>query len=309
MHPLRALISIGTNSTRLLIVRPSDAGLEIVRHETREPRIGESLIEDGPLPPAAVERTLAVIREFAGFAAEAGAAVEGIATSALRRATDGERFRELFMDETRGASLRVLSGDEEARFSFLGATHDRRDRPGLTGTLDVGGGSADFACGHRGEVERTISCEIGAVRTSSVFPALRDAVAAGITGDAGRAQLIADARAWAAERVAPLRDVPPLDELIVIGGTGFTAAAILFERDRTLMDGIEITRAQLAATLERLLKMPLEERRAIPFMIPSRADIMPGGLIAVDEAMAALRVERGVLSRADLLFGYLMSTE
>ena len=309
MHPLRALISIGTNSTRLLIVRPNGDDLEIVAHETREPRIGETLIEDGPLPPAAVERTLAVIREYAGIAADAGAAVEGIATSALRRATDAEHFRELFMDETHGAVLRILSGDEEARFSFLGATHDRRDRPGLIGSLDVGGGSADFACGRGGEVERTISCEIGAVRTSIAFPALRDAVAAGITDGPGQTALLAQARAWAAERVAPLRGVPPLDELILLGGTGFTAAAILFERDRTVMDGIEITRAQLAATLDRLLTMTLEERRAIPFMIASRADIMPGGLIAVDEAMAALGLDRATLSRADLLYGYLKSTE
>ena len=196
MHPLRALISIGTNSTRLLIVRPSDAGLEIVRHETREPRIGESLIEDGPLPPAAVERTLAVIREFAGFAAEAGAAVEGIATSALRRATDGERFREMFMDETRGASLRVLSGDEEARYSFLGATHDRRGRPASARSTSAAA-ATEFAV--RAPRRASGAHDLARDRRRAHverFPALLGDARRGHR-DAGRASR--SARAWAAE--------------------------------------------------------------------------------------------------------------
>jgi len=117
----RALIAIGTNSTRLLVLD----GLRRLAAESRGTRIGEGLGADGTLAPEARARTLAAIGDYVGIARERGArSIDVVATSALRRAGDAEAFGAEVGKRT-GIAPRILSGAEEASFSFLGATAAR----------------------------------------------------------------------------------------------------------------------------------------------------------------------------------------
>lgn len=298
----RALISIGTNSTRLLVV---DGEAQLAADSTGT-RLGAGLAERGRLEPEAKARTLAVVADYMDRVRGFGASAACIATSAMRRASDGDAFAR-DVEALVGAAPRVLSGDEEAAFSFLGATR-KLDGTEPVGVLDVGGGSTELAIDvpararRRGHVARTLSLEIGAVRLSERHPALMGAAALDAPA---RAALAAAARADATTVLAPLEPLGPVHDLVAVGGTAFTAAAMVAQAP--LRDGVAISSADRARLVDELLARDLAARRALPFIRPQRADILPAGILIVDEACRLLQVDAVRVSVDDLLAGYLFS--
>ncbi|GAC1423037.1 MAG: Ppx/GppA phosphatase family protein [Candidatus Velthaea sp.] len=265
-------------------------------------RLGTGLASEGALDPAARERTLATVRDYVAVVRRHGATVDVIATSALRRANDAAEFGADVRALT-GVEPRILSGDEEASYSFRGATHGTAGA-GRCGVLDVGGGSTELAVGTPAAIERTISLEIGAVRLSERFPLLLGARA--LHPDEV-AELESAARAQAGAVLAPLAGFNGFAELLAVGGTVFTAAAML--SGDPLRDGVPIDRIQRTDLIRELLTRDLEARRKMANIRPQRADILPAGLIVVDEACVALRIDTLRVSHADLLAGFLRSGE
>jgi len=301
---VRALISIGTNSTRLLVLD----GDRRAAAESRGTRIGAGLGTTGTIDPAARERTLAAIDEYAAQARALGTtAVDAIATSALRRASDAEAFA-TDVAARAGVAPRILSGTEEATYSFLGATA-AHDGSAEIAVLDVGGGSTELAVDSpararaTGAVRRVMSLEIGAVRLSERHRALLGADAL----DASERQALEEeARADSASVLAPFATERGFGELIAVGGTVFTAAAMVAGGVR---DGATMTAAGRRRLIDELLARDLDARKAMPNIRPQRADILPAGLIVVDEACRLLGVGAFTVSEADLLLGYLTSPE
>lgn len=298
----RALISIGTNSTRLLVLDET----KMLAAESRGTRLGTGLQQNGRLEPDARERTLAAIAEYMIVVREHRASIACIATSAMRRAADGAEFTAAVREVT-GVEPHVLSGDEEATYSFLGAT-SATDGDDRVGVLDVGGGSTELAVDvpaqarARAAVAYTCSVEVGAVRLAERHPPLLGGAA---LGPAERAQILTEARADAAAILAPFASAPPLARLIVVGGTAFTAAAMIAEAP--LRDGVIMRTAERTALLDALLSRDLEARKALPFIRPQRADILPAGIAIVDEACRILGVPDVTVSVDDLLAGYIAS--
>ena len=279
-------------------------GEQTLAAESTGTRLGAGLAERGNLDPDAKARTLAVIADYLirvrGFDASVGC----IATSAMRRASDGAAFAREVATLV-GIAPRVLGGDEEATYSFLGATRKLRgDAP--VGVLDVGGGSTELAVDspahsqRTGHVARTLSLEIGAVRLSERHPAL---LGARVLDEPARSGLIAEARADAAAILAPLAAEGPIHNLVVVGGTAFTAAAMVAQAP--LRDGVAIAAADRIRLVDMLLARDLDARRALPFIRPQRADILPAGILVVDEACRLLQVDAVRVSVDDLLAGYL----
>jgi exopolyphosphatase/guanosine-5'-triphosphate,3'-diphosphate pyrophosphatase len=299
MNP-RALISIGTNSTRLLVL---DRDATLVA-DSRGTRLGTGLQQTGRLDPDARARTLAAIGDYMDVVREHGATVACIATSAMRRAADGADFTADVRAVT-GVDPRILSGDEEATYSFLGATRAHFGAATIA-VLDVGGGSSELAVdvpadAHaRGSVTYTHSAEIGAVRLAERHPALL-----GTRGldAAERADLLAAVRADIAGVLAPFAHAPVPERLIVVGGSAFTAAAMIAAGP--LRDGVVMHARERATLLDDLLARDLDDRRAMPFIRPQRADILPAGIAIIDEACRILGVPDATVSVDDLLAGYL----
>ncbi|MGA3037109.1 MAG: hypothetical protein ABSE64_06445 [Vulcanimicrobiaceae bacterium] len=297
---LHAVISIGTNSTRLLIVRESvDGRLEPVVHHSIGTRLGAKLMEAGPLDPEARDRTLGVIEDYAREVQSHGADAAAIATSAMRRASDGSEFAQE-VERRVGARLEILSGPREAELSFIGATSNRKHDGELVGVIDIGGGSTEYASG-KVQVEERVSCEIGAVRLSEAIPAL---LGADVPSDTPA--LEEEARAFARIRLAPLKDFLRPSVVFAVGGTIFNAAAIVADRDREDIDGIILSRATLTDLARRFLAMDAPVRRVQPRITPQRADIFPAGLLIADEALGILDLDRFTVSQRDLLYGYLI---
>lgn len=291
-----AVVSIGTNSTRLLLadVEPEIPHVEFTR--SIGTRIGEGLGEQGRLGDQPMERTLAAIAQLLREVRGHYVRLFAVATSALRRAENGEAFEQRVF-ELLGVPLRVLSGEEEAAASYRGAlTAFGTLRGERVGVVDVGGGSTEYAVGVSSEPERVISCEIGAVRLTEALPVL-----AGRDGKVDP-KTLERARTIARDALAPLAECANVERVAIVGGSATTTAAIVRAR-KTPPLSYTLTRADLERVLARLTAMNVEERKAIVGMKPQRADILPGGIVVLEAALEIVGRDEAIATTADLLLG------
>lgn len=143
-----ACIDIGSNTTRLLVAEPADGQLRELLAQRAFTRIGKGRRLDGPIPPDKVAEVAEVVATQARVAEELGAsAVRAVATAAIRQAANAEALLAA-VHAAAGLEVEVLSGEEEARLAFIGATRTLGSEPeGDVGVVDVGGGSSELALG------------------------------------------------------------------------------------------------------------------------------------------------------------------
>lgn len=294
-----AVISIGTNSTRVLLadVAPELPHVDLAR--SIGTRIGEGLGQSGALSEEPMRRTLEAIAQLLRAVRGHYVRLFAVATSALRRAENADVFSER-VQAMLGVGLQVLTGDEEATASYrgaitaFGALHGER-----VGVVDTGGGSTEYAIGTTTVPERFESFEIGAVRLTEAVPAL-----AGREGAVDPAT-IERGRAIARQALAPMREFASVERLAFVGGSATTTAAIVRAKKGTIAS-YPLTRADLQRTLLRLCAMSLVERKTIAGMKAQRADILPGGIIVLDTILDIVKRDVAVATTADLLLGYLL---
>jgi len=296
------VLSLGTNTVRILVVRDrADGELEQIDHRQTGTRLGEGLCDGGRLAPVAVERTLAVVAQYAAVARDYGASLACIATSAVRRADDGAAFAERIR-ATAGVPLHILSGADEAAASYRGATYGVPHDGRRVAVLDIGGGSTECALGCDGALLDVRSIEIGSVRIAERFPELLGASPGRPAREAARA-----ARLQSAQALVPLRALAPIDELRCVAGTPLTIAAVVSSSHVDEVSGSMLARDEIDATIDRLLDLNVDERRSLPGMLAQRADIIVGGALVLSAAMDALGTSTGLLEANDLLLGYLVA--
>jgi len=297
----RAVISLGTNTARLLVAREaSGGGLEQLDTRQTGTRLGEGLRDDGALAPAAMERTLTAVGEFVVIARGYEASLAAIATSAVRRARNARDFA-ASMRAITGVELQVLSGQAEAEASFRGATYGAATQDRVA-VIDVGGGSTECAVGRAHLIEMVRSVEIGSVRVAERFSDLTGLAPGSSARAAARA-----ARRFISQTLAPLRELPRPRRTICVAGTPLTIAAILRESHVDRVSGTVLARAELDATIERLLELDLDERRALKGMLAQRADILAAGALVLSETLGVLGAESALCEANDLLLGFLLA--
>ncbi len=297
-----AVVDVGSNSTRLLIadvdpapVAGAPALTEVARRSTVT-RLAEGVDATGRLADAAMDRVRAVLADYRATidAARCDAAL-AVLTSAVRDAANGTGFVAEVRDRY-GLDARELSGDEEARLTYLGATTGRaiaRDRPTLV--VDVGGGSTELVIGHDGTLRFHASTQAGVVRQSERHlhhdpPADHELQA--LTDDVRRIYATAVPHA--------MTYVP--EAAIAVAGTPISLAGIDLERDHDL-DGHVLERATCEMLLARLASMTQAELRALPGLHPDRAPAIVAGAVLLVEALRLFRQDRVEVSVADLLHG------
>jgi exopolyphosphatase / guanosine-5'-triphosphate,3'-diphosphate pyrophosphatase len=294
-----AVVDLGTNSTRLLVAEVVDGRVKELDRRSTVTRLGEGVDASGRLADGAIERVFATLGEYRELIDRHGAdPVVAVATSAVRDSANGEEFRTA-MRERFGIDAQIISGDQEARLTFLGAT---AGRPPETSTLviDIGGGSTEFVIGHAGEDPVFhVSTQAGSVRQSERHlhddpPATRQLDALrrelrGIIDDAVPAELRAD-----------------VEHGIAVAGTATQLASIdlgLDQRDSERADGHVLTRAACDAMLAMLASKPLAERREVQGLDPDRAPTIVAGAAILLEAMAAFELDSVEAAKADILHG------
>jgi exopolyphosphatase/guanosine-5'-triphosphate,3'-diphosphate pyrophosphatase len=294
------VVDVGSNSTRLLIADVRDG---VVRERERRSvvtRLGEGVDATGRLGEEPRERVLAVL---AGYAARMDAhrceRRTAVLTSAVRDAANGREFADV-VRERHGLGGRTLSGDEEARLTFLGATAARhRDDPVPRAVIDVGGGSTELVIGARGSVEFHVSMQAGVVRHSERH----------LASDPPRPEelesLAADVRAVLEDAVpAGLRE--RAGAAIATGGTATSCAAIdmgLEAPDADLVEGHVVTLERLSGQLSRMACVPLAERRAVQGLHPDRAATIVAGIVILTTVLRFLDLDAVEASRRDILWG------
>jgi len=294
-----AVVDIGTNSTRLLLAEVSDAGLNELERESIVTRLGEGVDATGRLGEEPQARVFAALDHYAEAIERHGADVRtAVMTSAVRDASNGAEFAAA-VRERYGLEGKTLSGDEEARLTFLGATAARGDDPDALLVIDIGGGSTELVVGARGEVEFYVSTQVGVVRHTERHlhgdPPAADELAA----------LAADARSVIeAEVPADVRARPA--GAVAVAGTATSCASIDLELDPydpARVEGHRLSAARIGELRDRLAALPLAERRGVTGLDPNRAPTIVAGTVVLLEALGAFGLDAVEVSERDILWG------
>ena len=297
-----AAVDIGTNSTRLLVADADggDAPLRPLDRRMVITRLGQDVDATHRLHPDAIERTVRVLAEYRQALEELGAErVRATATSAARDAENRDDFF-VAAKEALGVEPELLSGSEEARLSFLGATTGL-DAPAPYLVVDIGGGSTEFVLGTEAP-EGLISVDMGCVRLSEQY----------LTSDPLEPEELSAAVSVARDYLADVERAIPqarhASTLIGLAGTVTSVAAIeLGEYDRDRTHHFRLSRAAAEDVFRTLATETAEERRHNPGLEPGRVDVIVGGVAILVTIMRVLEFDEMLVSESDILDGLVRS--
>lgn len=302
----RAVIDIGSNSIRLLIANcKKDKVVPLYRTlaTTRLGNFGKDCKKI--LSSKAIEKTIAAIMKFKQIAKSYGCKdIFLIATSAVREANNKKDFIDIVRRKT-GFDVFVLSGEDEANLSFLGAKKGL-NLSGNVLVIDIGGGSTEFSFGK----ERLImakSYPVGAVKLTKSF----------LKSDPHKKEEIKSAYKYLNDIFYNLpKEIQQLDieeaSIVGVGGTLTSLAAMLQklkEYDPSRIHNYFVKYSQIEKALYRLLGLKCQEIKNIPGISPERADIITAGVLIIYSIMQMLDFKGIIISESDLMEGFLYSFE
>lgn len=277
-------IDVGSNSVRLMVM----ADGKTLYKQLDTTRLGEGLANSGVLKPEAIERTARAVQLFAAAAELNGAGTPYVfATASVRSASNGGDFVKRVKQLT-GIDVDVISGEVEAACGITGAL---RGRDG--GIIDLGGASTEITLQKGGKTVYSKSVNVGTVRLYDIAGQDRQAL----------------------ERAArtALKDYGNLSlagtDMYGVGGTATSLAALFHELpayDPKVVDGTVLTVGWLGSMAERLLSMPVEERKAMRGMDVRRADVIAGGCLLLHHILKRFGAEKLTVSESDNLEGYVL---
>lgn len=295
-----AAVDCGTNSVRLLIADISDGKLTTLERRMEIVRLGQGVDQTGLLAPEALERTFSAMRGYAKLIDVNGAEkTRVVATSATRDARNRGDFVSGVLDIF-GVAPEVVSGDEEARLSFTGATKElverRQIRPYLV--VDIGGGSTEFVVGSS-DAQAAKSVDIGCVRMTERH----------LQGDPPTPDQFAAAVADIDAALQAVRAAVPVHEartLVGLAGSVTTVAGIALDLpvyDPEKIHLSRITAEKVHAVTRRLMHATRAERASIGVMHPGRVDVIAAGALILDRIMREFGFGAVLVSEHDILDG------
>jgi|LSQX01.1.fsa_nt_gb exopolyphosphatase/guanosine-5'-triphosphate,3'-diphosphate pyrophosphatase len=288
------VIAIGSNSTRLLCADVNAALSNPVRAR-QETRLFLALSGDAAHRAQALPRLVEAVEALRQTALAAGAeTVRLTATAAVRDSGQQARFAEALRQGT-GLNLRVLSGEEEARYSFLGAAHPYL---GEVGVVDIGGGSTELAIGSADRLNLALSLQLGASRLYAACPM-----------DAPGCLKPAMEQAQSAIGDALSNLVNPPKRWLLVGGTGVALGGLIKRQvihDAPRTD-LPFTLRQAEDALNALIALPPHQRMELPGMTPGREHILPTGLVILTALMNRLNLREMAITQRNNCDGFLYS--
>ena len=293
-----AAIDCGTNSIRLLIAESQGENLREIHRDMEIVRLGQGVDATKSFDPEAIERTLNALKRYAELIASKG--VERIrfcATSATRDA----RNRDLFVDgvkEILGIEPEVISGAEEASFSFIGATRELRGEGAPYLVVDIGGGSTEFVFGND-TVQASASVNIGCVRMSERHFTSQPPTPL----EVARAVRDIDEAIADAARIVPIKEAKTL---VAVAGSATTVAAASLELESYDRYSIHLSRIPAQKAIEvaqRFSLMSVEKLGELGYMHPGRVSVISAGSLVLSRVLIATGAAEYVASESDILDG------
>jgi exopolyphosphatase/guanosine-5'-triphosphate,3'-diphosphate pyrophosphatase len=299
-----AFIDIGTTSVRLLLVNINlDRTYTILKDEKEVVQLGEGVFVDQNLRQEAIERTTLVCMKFAEMArVHAAGEIYTVATSATREAKNKKELLDYLKQEA-GLDVRIVSGLEEARLIYLGASRgiNLGEAQGLF--IDIGGGSTNLIIGNQSQYHYLDTFKLGAHRLTALFS---------IPDETGTLPPARYALIQRHIRNATIRSLSTIRQYrldFALGSSGTIAnlaeiAAYRFlNRPRERNDVLKFE--HLEHVVETLLALSLEERREIPGISLHRADNIIAGAAVLHTLMQDLEIPEIRISEQGLRFGLL----
>ena len=298
--PRVAVVDLGTNSTRLLVAEVEDGAVHQLERRSTVTRLGQGVDASGRLADEAMQRVYATLADYrAAIDAHGAETVVAVATSAVRDAANGDEFRAT-MRERFGIDARTISGDEEARLTFLGATSRRAEDARPTLVIDIGGGSTELVTGTAGAApEFHVSTQAGSVRQSERHIRSDPPAPAELKALAGEVREII-------ETTVPVNVRQLVSEGIAVAGTATSLASIdqaLGPEGAESVDGYRLEGDACRRITDHLGSIPLAERREVAGLHPDRAPTIVAGAIILVEAMRAFHLDAVEVAGTDILHG------
>ena len=296
--PVRfAVIDIGTNSVKLHVGerRAGDVWRTIV-DRAEVTRLGEGLRESGALQPEPVRRTAEAIVEMVSESRRAGAAeIAAVATAGMRIASNPEELVDAVRDRC-GVGIEVISGEEEARLAYLGATSELDLGSGALAVFDTGGGSTEFTFGRPGRVDERFSLDVGAAPLTDEFD----------LGDPVSEEQLEAAVTSIAEQLSRLDGRSSPARLVGLGGALTNLASVkhgLETYDSEVVQGTVLDRAEVDRQIELYRTHTADERREIVGLQPGRAEVILAGACIVRTVLDKLGCDELTVSDRGLRHG------
>ena len=292
-----AAIDVGTNTILMVIGENDGNEIKILRDEHSIARLGQGVDESGNIAPEAIERALVILSNYNDICKSLN--VEKIwicGTSALRDASNRDKVISSFLNVI-DAEIKIISGENEAALSYLGAMESEISGDALV--IDIGGGSTEFITGANGEFNSKISLQIGSVRLNERI--LKSSPPSGENIEKTIDEII--------------RHLNKIDinnfkynELYAVAGTPTTIAAIAqdikdFQPEK--IHGYKLTLAEVNKVFEILSVLPKEEITEIYGVHPKRADVILAGVIILKESLKYLAANSCIVSTRGLRYGIL----
>ncbi|WP_329052529.1 Ppx/GppA family phosphatase [Streptomyces violaceus] len=283
------VLDVGSNTVHLLVVDAHPGACPLPAHSHKaELRLAQLLDDDGAIGPQGVDRLVSVVQEALQAAEDKG--VEDLltfATSAVREARNADDVLARVRAET-GVELQVLTGEEEARHTFLAARRWFGWSAGKLLVLDIGGGSLEIAYGIDEEPDAAVSLPLGAGRLTAGWlpgdPPSPDAVRA----------LRRHVRTEIARTVGEFSRIGSPDHVVATSKT-FKQLARIAGAARSAEGPYvqrELKRESLEAWVPRLAGMTEAERAELPGVSVGRANQLLAGALVAEGALDLFGVER-----------------
>lgn len=269
-----ASIDMGTNTFRLLIAEVEKSSFfKEVFSAKQITRLGEGFSNDKILKPAAVERAVAALVQFRE--ALKNHKVDDlivVGTSAIREAKNQEEFIKEVKRQT-GFDLKVISGEQEALYTFLGANFIIKNQSDPMMVMDIGGGSTEFIAAEGDAPTFLMSTGLGVVHLTEKY----------LRSDPPTAEELRQLRSAIGQVIKPIvYDFPPRCRFVGTAGSVTTLAAIdqsLTEYDPEKINGYPLSRASVERIFKEIASMTLERRRKIAGLEKGREDLLVAGAL------------------------------
>ncbi len=298
-----AAIDVGTNTILMLVADvAADGSFTVLNDRSEIPRLGQGVDQTRSLSGAGMERAMAVLREYMRECRQCGVdEVVAVGTSALRDAVNAKTFIERLKRELK-VDLRVLSGAEEAAYSYLSVRKGLNIDASQVLVVDVGGGSTEFIWARDGKLQGWASIDVGAVRLTErhfrsdpVSPDESARLVAAVDQSLGKLQ--AD---WGGKISAPV--------MVGIAGTFTTMAAVqkgLRHYSHSEVHGSRLRRAEIERQAALYQAKTVAERKQIAGLEPMRADVILAGALLIERILNLFGVDEAIVSDQGIRYGVL----
>jgi exopolyphosphatase / guanosine-5'-triphosphate,3'-diphosphate pyrophosphatase len=288
-------IDIGTNTVLMLIADYQNKQIKKVRENFAVARLGESLDKTGIISDEALERTAEILKENREICKELKVEkIIAVGTSALRDASNSAHALKVLKDAL-GAEINVISGIQEATYSFLGTVNCNSTAL----VIDIGGGSTELIIGKEDKILDKISLQIGAVRlTERYFQSLHPP-------DYYR---IEQAEAELLNMLTESKMPPHFDKVYAVAGTATTLATTalgLADDEVEKADRYILSRTDLTRIFDLYMNSTVDDIIHKFRVHPRRADLILAGSLIMKSVVEHFKINEIVISSKGLRYGIL----